>query len=44
MKNGPQKMILVDESLHRELLIMKSTGSFKSLSDVIKHLLNCKKL
>lgn len=39
MKKNPQKMVLVDETLHHELLIMKSMGSFKSLSDVIKHLI-----
>lgn len=38
MKKSPQKTILVDETLHHELLVMKSMGSFKSLSDVIEHL------
>jgi predicted CopG family antitoxin len=37
MKKAPQKMILVDEELHRQLLITKSMRSFKSLSDVIKY-------
>ena len=37
MKKNPQKMILVDEELHRQLLITKSMKSFKSLSDVIKY-------
>lgn len=37
MKKTPQKMILIDEELHRQLLIIKSMKSFKSLSDVIKH-------
>ena len=37
MKKVPQKMILVDEELHRQLLITKSMKSFKSLSDVIKY-------
>jgi predicted CopG family antitoxin len=36
MKKNPQKTILVDETLHHELLVMKSMGSFKSLSDVIR--------
>ncbi len=43
MKTKPQKMILVDENLHRDLLIIKSMGSFKSLSDVIKYLVSLKK-
>lgn len=37
MKKTPQKMILVDEELHRQLLIVKSMKSFKSLSDVIRY-------
>jgi predicted CopG family antitoxin len=44
MKKNPQKMILVDDTLHRELLVMKSMGSFKSLSDVIRHLVTKNKL
>ena len=40
MKKNPQKMVLVDEILHHKLLVMKSMGSFKSLSDVIKHLID----
>jgi predicted CopG family antitoxin len=44
MKTKPQKMILIDETLHRELSIIKSTKGLKSLSDTIQYLLNNKKL
>jgi predicted CopG family antitoxin len=44
MKKNPQKMVLVNETLHRELSIIKSTKSLKSLSDVIKYLLENKEL
>lgn len=37
MKKIPQKMVLVDQELHRQLLLTKTLKSFKSLSDVIKY-------
>jgi hypothetical protein len=30
-------MVLVDEDLHHLLLVTKSMGSFRNLSDVIRH-------
>lgn len=37
MKKHPQKTILVTEALHHDLLVIKSMGSFKSISDAIRH-------
>jgi hypothetical protein len=36
MKKDPQKIVLVDQSLHHKLLMLKAEKNFKSLSDTIE--------
>jgi predicted CopG family antitoxin len=39
MKRNPPKMVLVEETLHQKLLILKASKGLKSLSEVIELLI-----
>jgi predicted CopG family antitoxin len=44
MKRNPPKMVLVEETLHQKLLILKASKGLKSLSEVIEWLLERQKV